>query len=165
MFRRTLRENSVYIHTQGHAHIIWRRFHFDRKNGYPKAFGIVLLSNEKTKTTATEKEKVSYMYKFEILQRQQRLAFILIMSLVFNSFHKRRDRRLWCKERSNHLLARTVQYIFKGSDWLENFRMSKETFDYLCNKLRDYIGKKSTDISGGKDSSDTLVFVYRIGIS
>ena len=68
------------------------------------------------------------------------------MSLVFSSFHNRRDRRLWCKERSNHFWARTVQYVFKGSDWLENFRMSKETFDYLCNKLRDYIGKKSTNM-------------------
>ena len=50
------------------------------------------------------------------------------------------------KKRSNHFWERAVQYVFKGSDWLENFRMSNETFDYLCNKLRRYIGRQSTNM-------------------
>ena len=97
--------------------------------------------------TATEKEKVAYMY----IARQLRLAFILTMSLVF---HYQRDGRLWCKEKSNHFWAHTVQYVVKGIDWLENFKMSKEIFDYLCNELSDYIGKKSTNMRRAIQAKD-----------
>ena len=33
---------------------------------------------------------------------------------------------------------------FNQNDWYENFRMRKETFEYLCNELKVYIEKKDT---------------------
>ena len=33
---------------------------------------------------------------------------------------------------------------FDDKDWLENFRMRKEMFMYICNQLRPHIGRKDT---------------------
>ena len=33
---------------------------------------------------------------------------------------------------------------FNQNDWYENFRLRKETFEYLCNELKVYIEKKDT---------------------
>ena len=36
--------------------------------------------------------------------------------------------------------------MFKTNDWCENFRMRKETFEFLCNRLRNYITKQHTNM-------------------
>ena len=33
---------------------------------------------------------------------------------------------------------------FKEKDWKENFRLSKNTFQYLCNQVCSYIQRKNT---------------------
>ena len=35
-------------------------------------------------------------------------------------------------------------FTFTDADWLENFRMGKSTFYYLCEKLRPFIERKNT---------------------
>ena len=35
---------------------------------------------------------------------------------------------------------------FTTTDWLDNFRMSNNTFTYLCNELRQAIQKKDTEM-------------------
>ena len=48
------------------------------------------------------------------------------------------------KERSSDWWERIVLAGFTESDWLENFRMGKDTFTYICNQLRPRIKRKST---------------------
>ena len=37
-----------------------------------------------------------------------------------------------------------VNATFTSDDWLENFRMSKATFVYVCNELRSLVEKNDT---------------------
>ena len=51
---------------------------------------------------------------------------------------------VWTKERSTHWWEQVVNSSFTPQDWLNNFRMSKDTFLYLCDKLRSSISKSDT---------------------
>ena len=42
----------------------------------------------------------------------------------------------------NNVVLQT--FTFTDADWLENFRMGKSTFYYLCEKLRPFIERKNT---------------------
>ena len=53
-------------------------------------------------------------------------------------------RTLWAKERSAHWWDDVVKEVFTQQDWLENFRLSRETFFYVCNELRSIIEKTDT---------------------
>ena len=48
------------------------------------------------------------------------------------------------KARSSDWWERIVMEEFTESDWMENFRMGRHTFMYVCNQLRPYIKRKST---------------------
>ena len=77
-------------------------------------------------------------------QSQERLLFAFFMSLCLLHVHWRADRVVWVKERSNYWWEQIVNCTFTPNDWLENFRMSHNTFRYLCNELREAIEKKDT---------------------
>ncbi|XP_041321230.1 protein ANTAGONIST OF LIKE HETEROCHROMATIN PROTEIN 1-like [Pyrgilauda ruficollis] len=67
-------------------------------------------------------------------QRQKRLMTLLIA-------HRRRTSccfypRAWPSLRSTDWWEQVVLKEFGPQDWLEKFRMSKETFFYICNQLR-----------------------------
>ena len=47
------------------------------------------------------------------------------------------------KARSSDWWERIVLAGFSESDWVENFKMGKDTFMYVCNQLRPHI-KKNT---------------------
>lgn len=49
------------------------------------------------------------------------------------------SRRMWMKNRSSDFWDRIVNSNFEEEDWLENFRMSKETFQLMCFKLNDFL--------------------------
>ena len=53
-------------------------------------------------------------------------------------------RMIWAKERSNTWWEQVVNSTFTEQDWLENFRMSRTTFLYLCDELRSGIEKQNT---------------------
>ena len=99
----------------------------------------------------TKSRKDDLREKFHRQQRKQRLAFVFVLCLMFNILISRqnetRERLIWCKERSKHFWNWTVKYVFKTNDWCENFRMRKETFEFLCNRLRNYITKQCTNMS------------------
>ena len=46
------------------------------------------------------------------------------------------DRTLWVKERSGEWWDRIVNGHLTKEELVENFRMVKDTFMYLCNELR-----------------------------
>lgn len=51
-----------------------------------------------------------------------------------------RDR--WTRERSTDWYDRIVLQTFDNSQWIENFRMRRRTFEMLCNDLDDYLAPK-----------------------
>ena len=73
---------------------------------------------------------------------QLRLAFMLmVMGAIFP---QREMRLLWTKERSSHWWDEIVNSRFTLEDWLANFRMSRDTYVYLCEQLRSSITKHDT---------------------
>ena len=48
--------------------------------------------------------------------------------------------------RSCQWWEKIVLETFEPHDWLENFQMSKDTFDYLCDKLRASIQRQDTQL-------------------
>lgn len=53
-------------------------------------------------------------------------------------------RSVWMHKRSSHWWANVVLNNFRPHDWMENFRMSKSTFMYVCDQLRPLIQKQNT---------------------
>ena len=79
--------------------------------------------------------------RFREKQQKERLLFITILGLIVcRSFM--RERNIWIKERSGDWWERIVS-SFTQQDWLENFRMSQETFTHLCSLLRPHITNKN----------------------
>ena len=76
-------------------------------------------------------------------QSQQRLAFLILMSLTAVRIHSP-VRTVWSKERSSYWWEDIVGKTFTSQDWLENFRISNSTFMYLCNELRVSIKREDT---------------------
>ena len=52
------------------------------------------------------------------------------------------DRRIWKLEQSAHWWEHIVKETFSDHDWMENFRMNRTTFDYLCTKLAPVIERQ-----------------------
>ena len=77
-------------------------------------------------------------------QAQERLLFAFFMSITVLSMHWSAVRAVWAKERSTYWWERIVNSTFTPNDWLENFRMSHNTFVYLCNELRQTVEKENT---------------------
>ena len=80
----------------------------------------------------------------EFVRRQamERFMFVVLMSVAFCNLSP--ERMLWMKERSNHWWEHVVNSTFTPQDWLQNFRMSQQTFLYLCDELRSSIEKSNT---------------------
>lgn len=52
--------------------------------------------------------------------------------------------RPWTTTPSSDWWERVVMTEFQPSDWLDKFRMSRETFFYLCEKLRPRLARQDT---------------------
>ena len=78
-------------------------------------------------------------------QAQERSLFMTFLLVnFFLSTMDRQPRIPWMKERSGHWWDRIVNDSFTAQDWLDNFRVSRSTFLYLCNKLKPSISKQDT---------------------
>lgn len=80
----------------------------------------------------------------ELVQRfkmRQRRALPYYFSNAFTiAFSRPRD--VWSRDRSEDWWQRIVLGTFTQKQWLENFRMSRDTFMELCNELSDIIKPK-----------------------
>ena len=92
------------------------------------------------------RESIRRRRAFAKRQAQQRLVFVLMLAGLSFGMHGRGSsaRTVWTKDRSSHWWDHVVNSCFTAQDWLNNFRMSKETFMYLCDKLRTSIVKADT---------------------
>ena len=91
-------------------------------------------------------ESVMRRKRFARKQVQERLLFILMIATASLYLHRigSSTRMIWVKERSSTWWEQVVNSTFTEQDWLENFRMSRSTFLYLCDELRSGIEKQNT---------------------
>ena len=59
--------------------------------------------------------------------------------LSFSVLHVSDELRWWVKPRSTTWFSHFLMTVYDGSQWIDHFRMSKETVFEICNKLRPYI--------------------------
>ena len=80
---------------------------------------------------------------FRQRQAQQSILFTFTLSIcLLNCLST--TRTIWAKERSSFWWEYIVNNTFTSHDWITNFRMSRATFMYVCNRLRPLITKKET---------------------
>ena len=56
------------------------------------------------------------------------------------------SRQIWCKSRSQTWWDLIVEKSFTSVDWVKNFRMSKQTFNFLCRELHPFLCKEDTNL-------------------
>ena len=66
------------------------------------------------------------------------------MTLVIHAGGTQRPREVWRFKRSSTWWEEVVLSSFTSRDWMENFRVSRETFPYLCDQLKGTIKKQDT---------------------
>ena len=76
-------------------------------------------------------------------QSRERLMFALLLSTAALTLQPP-ARSLWVKQRSSYWWEQEVNTTCTPYDWTENFRMSHETFLFLCNELRASIERNDT---------------------
>jgi len=74
-----------------------------------------------------------------VLQHQMSL---LPMDLADICFEDVSNKRIWMKHRSYHFWNHIVLNTYDEAQWLESFRMRKQTFDILCNILKSKLEVK-----------------------
>ncbi|XP_028995729.2 uncharacterized protein LOC114848960 [Betta splendens] len=75
-------------------------------------------------------------------QRQRRMLLMMIAGGICSNARIRT--RPWTTTPSTDWWERVAMIEFQPSDWLDKFRMSRETFFYLCDKLRPRLARQDT---------------------
>ncbi|XP_061897303.1 uncharacterized protein LOC133646192 [Entelurus aequoreus] len=75
-------------------------------------------------------------------QRQRRMMMMMIAGGLRSNVHIRT--RPWTTVPSTDWWERVAMTEFQPSDWLDKFRMSRETFFYICDKLRSRLTRQDT---------------------
>ncbi len=66
--------------------------------------------------------------------------------LMMNSFKPSAERKVWCKVRSENWWHMIVKGNFEEDEWIQNFRMSKGTFESLCKEVHPFMYKQDTQM-------------------
>ncbi|CAL8311186.1 unnamed protein product [Gadus morhua 'NCC'] len=104
------------------------------------------LEAERTRTRAAEKNKIFLELiqdatdKSRLLTRQRRRRIRMLQQL---HIHSRRP-TVWSFSRASTWWESIVPE-FTNRQWVDNFRMSEETFMYLCNKMRPALQRQDTN--------------------
>lgn len=93
-----------------------------------------------------EKEEIRKR-KWIILKYLLRRRFYKTKVLLLLKKNCERTHRIWTKPRTTLWWDSIVKEHFTVSDWIENFRMSKEVFIEICNLLRTDLAPKQNTIS------------------
>ena len=75
-------------------------------------------------------------------RRKVRLILLLTASMI--QMYTRVPRSVWSFRRSSTWWEDIVCGSFSHRDWIENFRVSRETFLYICDQLKGAVGRKDT---------------------
>lgn len=72
------------------------------------------------------------------------MSSFLQMMIVGGGIRSNIRTRPWTNIQSTDWWERVVMTEFQPSDWLDKFRMSRETFFFLCDKLRPRLARQDT---------------------
>ncbi|KAL3049449.1 hypothetical protein OYC64_008829 [Pagothenia borchgrevinki] len=98
------------------------------------------LNNANTQRRGEIQRRIRHRQYF--LQRQRRMLMMMIAGGMRSNVRVRT--RPWSSTPSTDWWERVVMTEFQPSDWLDKFRMSRETFFYLCDKLRPRLARQDT---------------------
>ncbi|XP_023828922.1 uncharacterized protein [Salvelinus sp. IW2-2015] len=98
------------------------------------------INNADTQRLNEVKRRIRHRQYF--FQRQRRM----LMMLTARDLHCSCDIRTrpWTSTECTDWWERVVMTEFQPSDWLEKFRMSRETFFFLCGKLKPRLARQDT---------------------
>lgn len=90
-----------------------------------------------------------------------RMTTVITILFLLSNFvpRPRRQRCVWTRERSSTWWNTIVLGTFGEREWVENFRMRKETFMYLCNQVRPFIFRMNTRLR------KAVIVERRVGIT
>lgn len=80
------------------------------------------------------------MQKVMLMEYMKMFPMVNIFEMYFNTINI--EKRIWMKTRSNHFWNDIVLCTYTDSDWIESFRMCKETFNDLCYLLQPALEPK-----------------------
>ena len=83
-----------------------------------------------------------HMQEFELKQNLEMVFFVVFLCLSVSM--QTVNKSIWMKTRSSYWWEKIVMEEFTESDWMENFRMGRHTFMYVCNQLCPYVKRNST---------------------
>ena len=79
------------------------------------------------------------------IKQQGRYKQALIILVAACSLPQpRAERSVWMLPRTSQFWEYDVLTTFSARQWSENFRMTKDTFMYICNELRPRLTKENT---------------------
>ena len=82
--------------------------------------------------------------EFRIRQRNQRRAMLMFLSQMNQQIAQRRRRRAWLWPRPQNWFRSLLATPALNFLWKEHFRVTRETFDYLCDLVRVNLQKQHT---------------------
>ena len=95
-------------------------------------------------TSQTKKLSLIKRRRNAKMKRILAVLAVVMSSTIVEIIYGRHERTIWMNPRSSHWWEDVVLRNFGVRDWLENFRVSQETFHYLCQQLKPLIEKQST---------------------
>ena len=104
----------------------------------------IVEKRRKARTMKRRRDRAKRLRVFAAKQARERMLFAIILSAACTFTLMKPSKVLWSKERSGIWWEETVLKAFVDKDWIENFRMSRSTFMYLCNEIREEIQKNDT---------------------
>ena len=69
---------------------------------------------------------------------------ISVMMTMYCDYYIRNPKQMWTFPRSSNWWEDIVLNNFNDHDWMQNFRMSKQSFQYLCDQLKGVLEKQTT---------------------
>ena len=100
---------------------------------------------EESREIAENHAKLARRRLYRYLRRRSLVSSVFLLLLTRQLFQCAPSlRRLWSKNRSQSFWEETCQG-WSDNDWVENFRMSKDSFEYLCAELSPHIAKRDTN--------------------
>ena len=77
-------------------------------------------------------------------RRRRNNAFLYLKhALVFE--YSTIYRPIWIKPRTQGFWNENVLNYWTNEDWVQNLRMDKETFTYICEEIREFVEKPNTN--------------------
>ena len=90
-----------------------------------------------------KKRSMKWRKTFASRQLEEHVVFMFMIEMISLSWFVPPVQTIWCKEHSSHWWEQFVNTTFTPHDWLENFRMSHDTFLHL-DYLKAAISKTNT---------------------